>query len=136
MKRIRDYALRAETKLGFDETLQLVTELLKKSGFGVLTEIDVKATFKQKIDVEWKPYRILGACNPPFAHRALQTEPHIGTLLPCNIVVWDDGDRRVITAMNPSFLGEATDNKEIREISGKIYDILHSVLEEIESRQE
>lgn len=134
MKEIRDYAISVETKLGYEDTLQLVTDLLKKSGFGVLTEIDVSATLKQKIDVDIRPYKILGACNPPFAHRALQAEPYIGAFLPCNVVVWDEGDRCVVSAMNPRFMGEAIGNAEVIEVTGKIYDIISGVLIQIESQ--
>jgi uncharacterized protein (DUF302 family) len=81
------YCFTQEGAMSFDETILSVTEELKKEGFGILTEIDVKATLKKKLDVDFRNYRILGACNAPFAYRALQVEPRIGTMLPCNVIV-------------------------------------------------
>ena len=126
-----EYAIKTKTKLDFDSAINKVTELLLEEGFGVLTEIDVKATLKKKLDVEYKPYRILGACNPPFAHKSLNTEPHIGVFLPCNVVVWDDGDDRVVAAMEPLIMTEIVNNPEITEIAGQISERIHSVIDKI-----
>ena len=91
------YGFAVETRLGFEEAERKVRELLKDEGFGVLTEIDVKNTLKEKLQVEFRRYKILGACNPPLAHRALTIEPAIGLLLPCNVVIEDyDGGSRVL----------------------------------------
>ena len=82
-----DYIFKKKMNVSFQQAIDLVSEELKKEGFGILTEIDVKATLKQKIDVDFRNYRILGACNPTYAHKALQAEPWIGSMLPCNVVV-------------------------------------------------
>ena len=134
MKTFQNYAIEVETQLGFNETIQLATELLKEEGFGVLTEIDVKATLKKKLDIDWYPYHILGACNPPYAHRSLKAEPHVGVLLPCNVVIWDEGNRRVVAAMEPAIIGSIAKNDELTTIAADISDKIHSVLKKIETR--
>ena len=88
--------IRRSLSYGYSEALERVPEALKKEGFGVLTEIDVKETLKQKLDVDFRPYKILGACNPPFAHRALQETLDVGLMLPCNVVVYEDDELFVV----------------------------------------
>jgi uncharacterized protein (DUF302 family) len=96
------YGFTVKTTLGYDAAIQAVTEALKTEGFGVLTEIDVKATLKQKIGAEVAPYKILGACNPGLAHQALMAEPEIGLLLPCNVVVYtDEQGQTTVSAIDP-----------------------------------
>ena len=103
----------------FDEAIAKVTEALKKEGFGVLTEIDVKDTLKKKLDVEFRRYRILGACNPQLAHKALLAEPQIGLLLPCNVVVQEpaDGFGVVVSAQAPRAMFEVVNNPKLDEVA-------------------
>lgn len=133
MKEIHGYAFQIETDLRFDQAIDVVTQLLKEEGFGILTEIDVQATLKNKIDVDFKPYRILGACNPLFAHRSLKAEGHIGVFLPCNVVVWDEGSYRVIAAMEPKIMSRIMDNQEVETIAEQVSQKLRSVLNKVES---
>ena len=132
MKQIQNYAFQTVTEMGFEETIEKVTELLQVEGFGVLTEIDLKATLKKKIDIDYKPYKILGACNPNFAHKALNAEPYVGVLLPCNVIIWDDGDRRVVAALEPKIMAEVIDNPALKTISNEVSERLHRVLTRIE----
>ncbi|MDP1989751.1 MAG: DUF302 domain-containing protein [Syntrophales bacterium] len=118
--------------LSFDAAISGVTEELKKEGFGVLTDIDVKATLKKKLDVEFRKYRILGACNPPFAYRALQAEDKIGTMLPCNVIVQEISDGQVeVTAINPLASMQAVENPALKEIATEISNKLKTVIDRI-----
>jgi uncharacterized protein (DUF302 family) len=131
MQTIGSYAIEVTTQRSFDETIARVTELLAEQGFGVLTEIDVKATLKKKLDADFMPYRILGACNPTFAQRALAAVPHVGVLLPCNVVVWDEGPRRVVTAMEPRVMAQVIDHPEMRAIADEVSARIHAVLAQL-----
>ena len=115
----------------FDEALRRVPEALKKEGFGILTEIDVKATLKKKIDVDFKRYTILGACNPPFAHKALTAEPLIGLLLPCNVVVHEDDGGTVVSIAKPKEMFRIVDNKELAGIADEVDARLQRALEAV-----
>ena len=118
--------------LTFDEAIEKATEELKKEGFGVLTEIDVKATLKKKIDVDFRKYRILGACNPVFAHKALLAEDKIGTMLPCNIIVQEREDGKIeIAAINPAASMQAVENKSLGEIAATVQSKLKRVIENV-----
>ena len=131
MKAIGIYAMEVTTRRPFDDAILRVTELLAEQGFGVLTEIDVTATLKKKLDLDYKPYRILGACNPQFAHRVLDAHPHVGVLLPCNVVVWDEGDHRVVAAMEPQVMSQIIDSPVVREVSREVSARLRVVLEKL-----
>jgi uncharacterized protein (DUF302 family) len=95
-------AYKVSFKKGFDAALDEVVEALKQEGFGVITSIDVRATMKEKLDLEFRPYTILGACNPPLAHRALASDPDIGIMLPCNVTVEQMGDEVIVSLANPA----------------------------------
>jgi uncharacterized protein (DUF302 family) len=116
----------------FDKAIATVTEELKKEGFGILTEIDVKATLKKKLDVEFRNYRILGACNPPFAYKALQAEDKIGTMLPCNVIVQEISDGKVeVTAIDPLASMQAVENPALRAIAAEISIMLKKVIDRV-----
>ncbi|VEB36714.1 Uncharacterized conserved protein [Legionella sainthelensi] len=116
----------------FDKTIEQVTNELKKEGFGILTEIDVSATMKSKLNQEIPPYRILGACNPQLAHRALQVDPSIGLLLPCNVVVRQDERGKVhVEFMDPDAVLELVNKPEIKPIAQEVKSRLQRVLQEI-----
>ncbi len=106
-----DLGFRARLNTSYADAVQKITQALKAEGFGVLTEIDVQATLKQKLNVDFRRYTILGACNPPLAHRALSANLEVGLLLPCNVTVYEDGDGAVVTAVNPvTMLGALQDD--------------------------
>lgn len=118
--------------LSFDEAIEKVTHALKEEGFGVLTEIDVRDTLKKKIDVDFRPYKILGACNPQFAHKALQAEDKIGTMLPCNVIVQQkDVDTIDIAVVDPVSSMQAVGNKDLESIAGEVRDRLRRVLDKV-----
>ncbi|KJS07374.1 MAG: DUF302 domain-containing protein [Flavobacteriales bacterium] len=120
------------TDYGFDEAIEKVTEELQKEGFGVLTEIDVTATFKKKINVDFRPYRILGACNPHFAHQAIQAEEKIGTMLPCNVIVQQlDNGKVEVSAVNPMASMMAVKNDALEDIATQVSNKLENVIKQL-----
>jgi uncharacterized protein (DUF302 family) len=126
------YGYSKTTELGVDDAVTRVRDELGKEGFGVLTEIDVKATLKKKIDVDFRKYIILGACNPPFAHRALTAEIDIGLLMPCNVIVYEnDGGGSTVAAMNAGLMAEVSGNQELasvaNEVNGKLQKAIDAV---------
>jgi uncharacterized protein (DUF302 family) len=123
------YFLSKDVKLGYEQALAAVTEALKGEGFGVLTEIDVAATLKKKLDVDFPKYKILGACNPPLALKALTAENQVGVLLPCNVVVQEHRDGRVeVSAMDPVGAMQMIGNKELDAIAADVRARLERVL--------
>ena len=127
-----EYYVSKTVNHSFDETIELVTEALGVEGFGVLTEIDVKATMKKKLDVEFRNYRILGACNPAFAHKALVAEDKIGTMLPCNVIVQEWGENEVeVAAVNPVSSMQAVENSALEPIACEIKARLERVVKSL-----
>lgn len=126
------YYFSKKLKMNFDEAILRVTEELKKEGFGILTEIDVNATLKKKLNVDFHKYTILGACNPPFAYRALQTEPKIGTMLPCNVVVEELTDGEIeVAAVDPLASMQSIQNNKLQAIAKEIQLKLKKVIEQL-----
>ena len=116
-------------KLPFDEAIEKVTEALKNEGFGILTEIDVQATLKKKLNVDFRPYKILGACNPPFAYEALKLEEKIGTMLPCNVIVQEQADGIIeVSAIDPVASMGAIGNPELVVIAEQVQEKLKKVM--------
>ena len=122
------YSFGKSVQGGFELTLEHVTQALASEGFGVLSDIDVAATLKKKLGVEVPPYRILGACNPQFAHRALQAEPQIGALLPCNVVVREERGSTIVDIMDPLAVMQLVGKPEVamiaREVRGRLERVL------------
>ena len=126
------FGIRKTLDLGFDEALAKLPEALKAEGFGVLTEIDVQATLKKKLDVDFRRYRILGACNPSFAHRALQHSLDVGMLLPCNVIVYETDDRKtVVSAVDPMQTMAAQGDPALRPLAEQVQQKLQRVIDSL-----
>jgi len=126
------YYFNKVVNMSFDEAINKVTEELKKEGFGVLTQIDVKEALKKKINVDFRKYKILGACNPQYAHKALQAEDKIGTMLPCNVVVQERDDGKVeIAAVDPVASMQSVQNESLGEIATMVQSKLKQVIENV-----
>ena len=123
------YALSTRTELAFEEAVTRVREELKREGFGVLCEIDVQATLKRKLGAEREPYLILGACNPPLAHAALEAEPELGVLLPCNVVVYSEGGVTHIAAVDAERMLSIVDNEDLAATATEVRRRLSAVVE-------
>jgi uncharacterized protein (DUF302 family) len=118
--------------ISFDEALVRVTEELKKEGFGILTEIDVKETMKKKMNVDFRKYKILGACNPPLAHKAMQTEDKIGTMLPCNVIVQEMSEGQIeVAAIDPVASMQAVENPKLQDVADQVRVKLKRVIDSL-----
>jgi uncharacterized protein (DUF302 family) len=126
------YYFGKKIKGSFEDALEKVATSLKKEGFGILTEIDVKETLKKKLDVEFHKYKILGACNPPFAYKALKAEDKIGTMLPCNVIVQETSEGEVeVAAVDPVASMKAIENPELLEVAKQVQEKLERVVENL-----
>lgn len=127
-----DYYFKTTFKGDFNQSIDKVKDALKTEGFGVLTEIDIKKTMKEKLDADFNNYMILGACNPPFAHEALKAENKIGTMLPCNVIVQEINDGLIeVAAVNPQASMQAVKNEKLESIASEITTKLQRVLKQL-----
>ncbi len=126
------YHYSAQVKKPFDEVVSKITESLKRQGFGIITSIDMKQTLKEKINVDFRDYKILGACNPQFAHKALTLEPHIGVMLPCNVVVQQRENGPVeVSAINPMETMDKTLSADMKELAAEVGQRLKLAIDEL-----
>ena len=132
MKNTR-YGMVVTTNRSMEEAEAAIRDSLASEGFGILTEIDVAATLKEKLGVERAPYKILGACNPPLANRGLEAEEDLGLLLPCNVVVYAKGDETVIAALEPQLMADISDNPELQDIASEARGRLQKALARLET---
>jgi uncharacterized protein (DUF302 family) len=132
METIKEYSFSTVLDASYEDAVFRVTDALKEEGFGVLTEIDVKATLKKKLGVDFRKYVILGACNPPYAHRTLQADLDVGLLLPCNVIVYETDDKKAyVSAFNPVSALEVIKNQELRKIAEEVSEKLKRVLAKV-----
>lgn len=125
------YTIDRVIKADFDEVEARTRKALENHGFGVLTEIDVKATLKKKIGAEIDPYKILGACNPKMAHQALQIEPKVGAMLPCNVILRQTAEGVMVSAIDPVASMQAIDNAKLKEVAGQVREMLGQAIAEV-----
>ena len=125
------YGYKRQVSILYDEAINRTKEILQKEGFGVLTEIDVKATLKKKLNVDYDKYIILGACNPPFAYQALQAEQDIGLLLPCNIIIYEAEGQTYVAAIIPTVAMGMVENKQLENIATQVEEKLKKVIDNI-----
>jgi uncharacterized protein (DUF302 family) len=125
------YGFSKAVDMSYEQTIEKVADELKKEGFGVLTSIDVKETLKQKIDVDFKKYTILGACNPPIAHKALQEEEELGLLLPCNVVVYEKDNKTQVSIFDPMVMTWIIENENMKPIATEVQERLQRALKAI-----
>jgi uncharacterized protein (DUF302 family) len=126
-----EYGFSKMINVPYEKALEKVTEELKKEGFGVLTSIDVKETLKKKIDVDFKKYMILGACNPPLAHKALESEEQLGLLLPCNVIVYEKNGGITVSFFDPMIMTQIIDNEKLKLVAEEVQTKMKRVFEAI-----
>ncbi len=126
-----NYGFSKDINLPYDKAVEKVTEELKKEGFGVLTSIDVKETLKKKIDVDFKKYVILGACNPPLAHKALESEEQLGLLLPCNVIVYENNGGSTVSFFDPMIMTQLIDNDQLKAVAEEVQSKMKKVYEAV-----
>lgn len=132
MEKIKKYAFSTFLNTSYEVAISKVKDALKEEGFGVLTEIDVKATLKKKLNVDFRKYVILGACNPPYAHRTLLADLDVGLLLPCNVIVYETDDQKAyVSAINPVSALEVIKSEELREIAKEVSGKLERVIDKV-----
>jgi uncharacterized protein (DUF302 family) len=129
----QDIGFSTRLKMDYEQAVQAARAALQEQGFGILTEMDIKATLKQKLDKDFRRYVILGACNPPLAHRALEADPSVGLLLPCNVIVYEEGAGCVVAAVDPLALLGVLDNPALREVAAEADRRLRRVIEKLGS---
>jgi len=125
------YGFSKITNYNFEQAIEKVTEELKLEGFGILTTIDVKETLKKKINVDFKKYAILGACNPPLAHKALQAEEELGLLLPCNVIIYEKDGNSIVSIFDPMVMAQIIENPGMQSVAEQVKEKLLRVLERI-----
>ena len=136
MEKVKEYAFTTVLNTSYEDAISKITDALKEEGFGILTEIDVKATLKKKLNVDFRKYIILGACNPPYAHRTLQADLDVGLLLPCNVVVYETDDKKAyVSALNPVSALEVIKSEELRKIANEVSDKLKRVVDKVSKAQ-
>ncbi len=132
MEKAKEYAFTTVLNTSYEDAVSKITDALKEEGFGILTEIDVKATLKKKLDVDFRKYVILGACNPPYAYRTLKADLDVGLLLPCNVIVYETDDKKAcISAINPISALEVIKKEELRKIAEEVTDKLKRVVDKV-----
>ncbi len=130
---MNELGFQATLHLGYEAAIEKVTEALKAEGFGVLTNIDVKETMKKKLDVDFRRYAILGACNPPLAHRALSARPEVGLLLPCNVIVYEEEKGTVVSIVDPLAMFQLVDAPELESVASEARQRLQRVAAALEN---
>ena len=133
MEKVKQYAFSTVLDTPYEDAIPKVTDALREEGFGVLTEIDVKATLKKKLDKEFRKYVILGACNPHYANRSLEADLDVGLLLPCNVIVYETDDKKAyVAAINPVSALEVIQSRELKSIAAEVSEKLKRVVDRVQ----